>query len=41
MTAQENANTANYVFDTEDVAVPSLRARLFGTPISAAVNKLS
>lgn len=37
MTAQENANTANYVFSAADVQ-SFLDARLFGAPISAAVN---
>ncbi|MGB6069206.1 MAG: membrane protein insertase YidC [Rhodococcus sp. (in: high G+C Gram-positive bacteria)] len=37
MTAQENANTANYVFSPADVQ-SFLDARLFGAPISAAVN---
>ena len=37
MTAQDNANTANYVFSAADVQ-SFLGARLFGAPISAAVN---
>ncbi|OZC53443.1 membrane protein insertase YidC [Rhodococcus sp. WWJCD1] len=37
MTAQENANTANYVFSAADVQ-SFLDARLFGAPISAAIN---
>lgn len=37
MTAQENANTPNYVFGAADVQ-SFLDARLFGAPISAAVN---
>ena len=37
MTAQENANTANYVFSASDVQ-SFLDARLFGAPISAAIS---
>ncbi|OZF41475.1 membrane protein insertase YidC [Rhodococcus sp. 14-2483-1-1] len=37
MSAQENANTANYVFSAADVQ-SFLDARLFGAPISAAIN---
>ncbi|CCQ17204.1 putative integral membrane protein [Rhodococcus sp. AW25M09] len=37
MTAQENANTANYVFGATEVQ-SFLDARLFGAPISAAVS---
>ncbi|TFI41284.1 membrane protein insertase YidC [Rhodococcus sp. 1R11] len=37
MSAQENASTANYVFGAGDVQ-SFLDARLFGTPISAAVS---
>jgi YidC/Oxa1 family membrane protein insertase len=37
MSAQENASTANYVFGAGDVQ-SFLDARLFGAPISAAVN---
>ncbi|OZD08471.1 membrane protein insertase YidC [Rhodococcus sp. 06-235-1A] len=37
MTAQDNANTANYVFSAADVQ-SFLDARLFGAPISAAIN---
>lgn len=37
MSAQDNANTANYVFSAADVQ-SFLDARLFGAPISAAIN---